>query len=63
MPASVGQSDWWSGGHGFDPHQVREHSSVEIFYDHSLPSADSKKVGCKFLAKECAQVVFNRLEV
>ena len=25
------------------------------FYDHSLPSADSGKGSCQFLAKECAQ--------
>ena len=36
--------------------------SWNIFYGHSLPSADSRRAVCQFLAKECAQVLVNRLE-
>ena len=39
-------SEWRSGGRGFDPHRVRQHSFVEINHEtvnnHSLPSADSR---------------------
>ena len=29
-------SDWWSGGYGFDPHQVRQHPSMKR--DHEIIS-------------------------
>ena len=28
------ESGWWSGGQGFDPHRVRQHSFLEI--DHEI---------------------------
>ena len=43
-------SDWWSGDCGFDPcgsatffHGERNLSSWNLFYGHSLPSANSKR--------------------
>ena len=55
-PASVAQldaqSDWRPGGRGFNPHRGRQHSFVEIdreiFYGHSLPSADSRRAVVSF---------------
>ena len=47
---SVGcASDWWSGGRGFDPRRVRQHSMVQI--DHEIFST----------AKEYAQLLGNPL--
>ena len=44
VPASVAQldapSDWSPGGRGFNARRGRQHSVVDIFYGHSLPSAD-----------------------
>ena len=58
-PASVAQldapSNWSPGGHGFNPRRGRQHSFVEIdheiFYSHSLPSADSRRAVVSFLRK------------
>ena len=58
-PASVAQldapSDWRPGGRGFNPRRGRQHSFVEIdheiFYIHSLPSADSRRAVVSFWRK------------
>ena len=44
------------------PTLFRENWSWDIFYGHSLPSADSRRAVVRFLAKECTQVLINRLE-
>ena len=48
-------SNWWSGGCKFDPHQVqqffRRDWSWNIFYGHSLPSADSRRASVSFWQK------------
>ena len=48
-------SDWRLGGHGFNPRRGRQHSFVEIdqniFYGHSLPSADSRRAVVSFWRK------------
>ena len=59
---SVGRaSAWYAAGRGFHPH-VR-HTLLEgewswnNFYDHYLPSADSRKGSCQLLAKEFALTI------
>ena len=59
-------SDWWSGGRRFDPRRVRQHSFIEIdneIFSTVIFSLPLIQVGqSKFLAKEYAQVLLNRLE-
>ena len=57
--SSVGRvSAWYAAGRGFHLHV--QHTFLEgewswnNFYDHYLPSADSRKGSCQLLAKECA---------
>ena len=61
LPVSVAHldapSDWRPGGRGFNPHQGRQHSFVEI--DREIFSAVILSLPLiqegQFLAKECAQ--------
>ena len=59
-------SKWWSGGCGFDPHQVSNILSWRLHMKYFLwsfyPIPFFRKGSCKFLAKECAQILVNRLE-
>ena len=67
LGGSVGYaSDWSSGRSGFDPRLVRQNSFVETDYEifsmGSLPLPLIQKSSCQCLAKECAQILVNRLE-
>ena len=66
LHGSVGWAfDWWSGGCGFDPHRVWQHSVMEI--DPGifstvillLPPIQEEQL---FFGKECAKVQINCLE-
>ena len=57
LDGSIGcPSNWWSGGCGFDPPPGWQHFFVEIwswniFYGHSLSSADSRRAVVSFWRK------------
>ena len=61
-------SDWRSGGRGFNPRRGRQHFFVKIdheifstiFYDHSLPSADSRRAVSVSGERMCT-ILVNRL--
>ena len=54
-------SVWYAAGRGFHPHfrhiLLEGEWSWKIFYDHYLPSADSRKGSCQLLAKEYALTI------
>ena len=57
LGGSIGcASDWWSVGCGFDSHRVWQYSCVKIeswniFFGHSLPSADARRTVVSFWRK------------
>ena len=60
--SSVGRaSAWYAAGRGFHPHVrhtfLQGEWSWKTFYDHYLPSADSRKGSCQLVAKECALTI------
>ena len=63
LSASVGcVSDWWPGGCGFDPPPGWQHSFMEIwswniFYGHSVLSADSRRAVISFWRRMCTILV------
>ena len=59
--------NWWSGGCGFDPHRVWQHSVVEIaheiFSTVILPLQPIQEGHLSVSGERCAQVLVNHLEL